>query len=138
MKTTHKRSDKMPKKQSKPKPKSLPKIKPENKVKAAIKTKSQGNGHPIDESQLSEPMKAALAGVAAMPVKRETKLTALVALLSRPEGANIEDMIAATGWQNHTIRSALSHALAKKHGYQIVSEKPENGARIYKITGHAQ
>jgi hypothetical protein len=47
-------------------------------------------------------------------------------------------MVAATGWQKHTIRSALSHALAKKHGYQIVSEKPENGARIYKITGRAQ
>ena len=124
----------MPKKPSKSKPKPPAK----NKVKAAIKTKEQGNGHPIDESQLSAPMKAALAGVAAMPVKRETKLTALVALLSRPEGANIEDMIAATGWQKHTIRSALSHALTKKHGYQIVSEKPENSARIYKITGHAQ
>ena len=124
----------MPKKPSKSKPKPPAK----NKVKAAIKTKEQGNGHPIDESQLSAPMKAALAGVAAMPVKRETKLTALVALLSRPEGANIEDMIAATGWQKHTIRSALSHALTKKHGYQIVSEKPENGVRIYKITGRAQ
>jgi hypothetical protein len=134
MKTTSKRSDKMPKKPSKPKPKSPAK----NKVKAAIKTKDQGNGHPIDESKLSTPMQAALAGVAAMPVKRETKLTALVAHLSRPEGASIEDMVAATGWQKHTIRSALSHALAKKHGYQIVSEKPENGARIYKITGRAQ
>lgn len=128
----------MPKKPSKSKPKAQPKIKPENKVKAAIKTKEQGNGHVIDESQLSAPMQAALAGVAAMPVKRETKLNALVALLSRPEGADIEDMIAVTGWQKHTIRSALSHALAKKQGYQIVSEKPENGARIYKIIGRAQ
>lgn len=124
----------MPKKPSKSKPKPPAK----NKAKAAIKTKEQGNGQPIDESQLSAPMKAALAGVAAMPVKRETKLTALVALLSRPEGANIEDMVGATGWQKHTIRSALSHALTKKHGYQIVSEKPDNGARIYKITGRAQ
>jgi hypothetical protein len=80
-------------------------------------------------------MKAALAGVAAMPVKRETKLTALVALLSRPEGANIEDMIAATGWQKHTIRSALSHALAKKHGYQIVSEKRKTACVSTKLRG---
>ena len=76
--------------------------------------------------RLSEPMKVALAGVAAMPVKRETKLSVLISLLERPEGANLEDMIAATGWQKHTIRSALSHALAKKRGYQIVSEKTEN------------
>jgi hypothetical protein len=123
MKTTHKRSHKMPKKPSK---------------QDAQKPSKQRVAKPVKERPLSEPMKAALAGVAAMPVKRETKLTALVALLSRPEGANIEDMVAATGWQKHTIRSALSHALTKKHGYQIVSEKPENGARIYKITGRTQ
>ena len=128
----------MPKKPSKSKPKEPAKSPVKNKVKAAIKTKEQGNGHQVDESQLSEPMKAALAGVAAMPVKRETKLQALIMLLSRPEGASIEDMIAATGWQKHTIRSALSHALAKKHGYQIVSEKPGDAPRIYKITGRAQ
>ena len=45
----------------------------------------------------------------------------------------IDDMVAATGWQKHTIRSALSHALAKKRGYEIVSDKPKDGLRIYKI-----
>jgi hypothetical protein len=128
----------MPKRPSKYKPKVLAKNPVKNKVKAAIKTKEQSNGHPIDERQLSQPMKAALAGVAAMPIKRETKQAVLIALLSRSEGATIEDMIAATGWQKHTIRSALSHALAKKHGYQIVSEKTGDAPRIYKITGRAQ
>jgi hypothetical protein len=123
MKTTIKRSHKMPKKPSK---------------QAAQKPSKQRVAKPVKERPLSEPMKAALAGVAAMPVKRETKLSVLITLLERPEGANLEDMIAATGWQKHTIRSALSHALAKKRGYQIVSEKADNAARIYKITGRAQ
>lgn len=100
-----------------------------------VKDKPKANAASLAERPLSEPMKAALAGVAAMPVKRETKLSVLIDLLERPEGANLEDMIAATGWQKHTIRSALSHALAKKRGYQIVSEKTENAARVYKITG---
>ncbi|MDD3030715.1 MAG: DUF3489 domain-containing protein [Alphaproteobacteria bacterium] len=43
-------------------------------------------------------------------------------------------MVEATGWQKHTVRSAISHALGKKRGYQIVSEKPKDGKRIYKIT----
>lgn len=118
--------------------KSKAKTSVKDKTKTVMKTKEQGNGHPVDESQLSELMKAALAGVAAMPVKRETKLQALIMLLEREEGATIEDMIVATGWQKHTIRSALSHALAKKRGYQIVSEKPANGIRVYKITGRIQ
>ena len=124
----------MPKKPSKQATKTPSK----SRAAKSVKDKPKANAASLAERPLSEPMKAALAGVAAMPVKRETKLSVLIALLERPEGANIEDMIAATGWQKHTIRSALSHALAKKHGYQIVSEKPENGTRIYKITGRAQ
>ena len=81
----------------------------------------------------STPMKAALDAVAAMPVRKDSKLQTVIQLLSRPEGATIDDMVAATGWQKHTIRSALSHALAKKRGYKIVSDKPKDGLRIYKI-----
>ena len=83
----------------------------------------------------SKAMKSALEAVAKLPAKKETKLAALVALLERPEGATIEDMIIATGWQKHTVRSALSHALAKKRGYKITSEKPDGGVRAYRITG---
>lgn len=124
----------MPKKPSKQAAKTPSK----SRAAKPAKDKPKANTASLAERPLSEPMKAALAGVAAMPVKRETKLSVLIALLERPEGANLEDMIAATGWQKHTIRSALSHALAKKRGYQIVSEKTENAARIYKITGRAQ
>lgn len=83
--------------------------------------------------KLSTPMKKALDAVANMPVRKDTKLEAIIQILSRPEGATIEDMVAATDWQKHTIRSALSHALAKKRGYEIVSDKPKDGLRIYKI-----
>lgn len=82
---------------------------------------------------LSAPMQAGLDAVANMPVRKESKLQSIIQLLSRPEGATIEDMVAATGWQKHTIRSALSHALGKKRGYEIVSDKPKDGLRIYKI-----
>ncbi len=66
-------------------------------------------------------------------VRKDSKLDALIRLLSRPEGATLEDMVAQTGWQKHTVRSALSHALAKKRKYEIVSDKPKGEQRIYKI-----
>jgi len=124
----------MPKK----KPSKTAVSKPKNGLKSAIKTKDQGNGKPIDDSKLSAPMQAGLAAVAAMKPtngapKRETKLTLVIELLSRPEGATVDDITTATGWQPHTVRSALSHALGKKRGYKIVSDKPKDGKRIYKI-----
>lgn len=94
----------------------------------AKKAKLVGNGKAPEEQ--SAPMKAGLAAVSAMPVGKTSKLEAIIELLKRPEGATVDDMIAVTGWQKHTVRAAVSHALGKKRGYQIVSEKPTTGYSV--------
>jgi hypothetical protein len=44
-------------------------------------------------------------GAAATPTPRAgTKQALMIALLERPEGATVEQIAAATGWQHHTIR----------------------------------
>lgn len=103
------------------------------KAKNPAKSAKPKTAKKAEPKKLSTPMKAALDAIATMPVRKESKLEAIIQLLLRPEGATIDDMVAATGWQKHTIRSALSHALAKKRGYEIVSDKPKDGLRIYKI-----
>lgn len=100
---------------------------------AQAKTTAKTAPQKSNPKKLSAPMKKALDAAANTPVRKDTKLATVIQLLSRPEGATIEDMVAATGWQKHTIRSALSHGLAKKRGYEIVSDKPKDGLRIYKI-----
>jgi hypothetical protein len=60
------------------------------------------------------------------------KLGALAALLVRPEGASVEDMMAATGWQAHSVRGAMSGGLKKALGFVIESEKAAAG-RVYRI-----
>jgi len=60
------------------------------------------------------------------------KLGALAALLQRPEGASVADMMAATGWQAHSVRGAMSGALKKKLRLVIESEKAAAG-RVYRI-----
>lgn len=103
------------------------------KAKKPAKLAKPKTAKKAEPKKLSAPMKVALDAVAAMPVRKESKLETIIKLLKRAEGATIDDMVAATGWQKHTIRSALSHALAKKRGYQIVSDKPKDEQRIYKI-----
>jgi hypothetical protein len=75
-------------------------------------------------------------GQPAAPETKTSKIDLVVALLRRPEGATIETMIAATGWQAHTVRGAMSGALKKKAGLTIASEKAD-GVRTYRITGEA-
>jgi Protein of unknown function (DUF3489) len=61
-----------------------------------------------------------------------TKQAKVIGLLQRPEGATIEQMAAAMGWQRHTVRGLISGALKKKLGLVVVSEKTDRG-RLYRI-----
>lgn len=64
-----------------------------------------------------------------------TKQAMLIALLSRPEGATIDELAAATQWMGHTVRGAMSGALKKKLGLVITSEKEEHRGRVYRFAG---
>ena len=52
-----------------------------------------------------------------------TKQAMLITLLRTPEGATMDEIVAATGWLAHTARGAMSGALGKKLGLVVTSEK---------------
>jgi hypothetical protein len=62
-----------------------------------------------------------------------SKQAQVIALLKRPEGATIAQIVEATGWQAHTVRGTFAGAFKKKLGLVITSDKPEGGERIYRI-----
>jgi hypothetical protein len=62
---------------------------------------------------------------------KPTKLELLIALLRREEGAALPELIAATGWQAHSVRGALAGTLKHK-GFAISSTKVD-GIRSYRI-----
>ena len=62
-----------------------------------------------------------------------TKQATLIAMLRAPEGATIEEIMAATGWQSHTVRGAMAGALKKKLGLEVTSEKVEGRGRVYRL-----
>ncbi len=65
--------------------------------------------------------------------RQNSKQAAVIQMLQRPEGATINQICAATGWQAHTVRGTFAGAFKKKLGLTITSEKPEGGERIYRI-----
>ena len=66
------------------------------------------------------------------PAAKISKLDQIIALLRRPQGATIEAMMLATGWQAHSVRGAISGSLKKKLGFTVTSERTEAG-RTYRI-----
>jgi DNA-binding MarR family transcriptional regulator len=91
----------------------------------------------------AEPAAAPEGGATEPPVAEDTatkpqprdgtKQAVLIAMLRRPEGADLDEIAEATGWQKHTIRGAISGALKKKLGLQITSEKDGQGRRVYRL-----
>lgn len=64
------------------------------------------------------------------PCRKVSKLDQVEALLLRDHGASIAEIIAATGWQQHSVRGAMAGALKKKRGLLITSDKID-GVRRY-------
>ena len=73
-------------------------------------------------------------GVEGKPRTREnSKQATVIQMLQRPEGATINQICAATGWQAHTVRGTFAGAFKKKLGLTITSDKPQGGERVYRI-----
>ncbi|WP_310540946.1 DUF3489 domain-containing protein [Phenylobacterium sp.] len=73
----------------------------------------------------------------APPVTPKGKLGLLVGLLRRPEGVGIDELTAATGWQAHSVRGAISGAVKKNLGLLVESQK-RDGIRTYFVVGEAR
>jgi Protein of unknown function (DUF3489) len=89
-------------------------------VKTA-KRKSSKRSVPVDA--VSGPLAKARAG---------TKNAQVVAMLRDRAGTTIAAIMAATGWQQHSVRGFLAGVVRKKLGLNLVSEPGESG-RVYRI-----
>jgi Protein of unknown function (DUF3489) len=65
--------------------------------------------------------------------QRTTKQELILTLLSRNGGAGIDEIMRATGWQQHSVRGFFAGTVRKKLGFDLTSEKAEGSERRYAI-----
>ena len=62
-----------------------------------------------------------------------SKTAQVLDLLKRPGGATLQELMAATGWQPHSVRGFLSGTVRKKMGLAVNSSKGQDGDRTYSV-----
>lgn len=72
--------------------------------------------------------------VAPPPVAEPTsKRQHLLTLIQRPQGATLDELMTATGWQAHSIRGHISAVLRKQQGYVVRRLPNPQGLTAYRI-----
>jgi hypothetical protein len=66
-------------------------------------------------------------------VREASKTATVLALIRRPKGATLAEIMRATSWQAHSVRGFISGTLNKKMGLTVISAKREEGERAYSI-----
>src|SRR6266436_1283452 len=69
--------------------------------------------------------------------KRPSKQDEVIAMLRRPQGATVDEVVSATGWRRHIVRGVFSGTLKKKLGLALASAKEDRG-RVYRIAEPAR
>ena len=65
-------------------------------------------------------------------LKAASKQDQIIALLHKPQGVNLTELMQATSWQAHSIRGFLSGTIKKKLNLNLISQKID-GAQVYRI-----
>ncbi len=97
--------------------------KPARKAKAPAKTAKTPTKTTKTKSEKST----------APAVRPSTKTHIRITLLQRPDGATAEELMAAAGWQKHSVQGFIAGTVKKKMGFAVLSEKQEGGPRRYRI-----
>jgi len=86
---------------------------------------------PRDESAATRRSKVRQRRKALTPPKPGSKADSILSLLQLPEGATLDNLMVATGWQAHSVRGFLSN-LKRKRGLKVRSRK-HDGQRTYRL-----
>ncbi len=82
---------------------------------------------------VADPQPTAAETPKPVTIRAGTKQAQIIALLQRPEGAAITEIVAETGWMAHSVRGMISGALKKKLGLPIAAEKVDGRGTVYKL-----
>ena len=98
------------------------------RAKAALARGPSRRAAKFASSTATSPPSDKLASKQTLPI---SKAALVIKLLSRGKGATVEELMAETGWQPHSVRAYFSGL--RKKGHLLVREQRKGGDHAYRI-----
>ena len=102
------------------------------RTKSKPKAITRARPKTIKRKSSKRPLPVGTASGAPPRTRAGTKNAQVVAMLRDRAETTIAAIMAATGWQQHSVRGFLAGVIRKKLGLNLVSE-PREGGRVYRI-----
>ena len=108
----------------------------EAKSGSGVRGRKRAGAAPADEPR--KPRTAPMNGASKQgQFRADSKQALILSMLQRKAGANLADLVSATGWLPHTTRAALTGL--RKRGYVLERSRAEGKPSIYRVAqGPAQ
>jgi hypothetical protein len=110
--------------------------KKKTKKATAVPAKKPRVGQPRAAAALPQaerPQRAANAKKPDTAPSGGNKTQQILALLQRPDGVTLKELVTATGWKPNSVRGFLSGTIGKKMATPVESFKSSEGDRSYRL-----
>jgi hypothetical protein len=110
--------------------------KKKTKIATMVPTKKPRVGKPRAAAALppaERPQRAASAKKPDTAPSGGNKTQQILALLKRPDGVTLKELVTATGWRPNSVRGFLSGTIGKKMASPVESFKSGEGDRSYRL-----
>jgi len=104
------------------------------KAKAAAKPGTLSTASKIPAKSAPSKSTAVVSSPPPPASRPGSKTQACLDLLARRTGATLAELMAASGWQAHSVRGFLSGTVKKKLGLALASTRDVEGVRHYRVS----
>lgn len=96
-------------------------------------TPAPGQPHPAKQTPTEKRAQLEDLKDTVQEIEAGKKVDQMIAMMRRPEGASLDELVDLTGWKDHSVRAFISRNLKGKKSLPVTRRKADGGTNVYSL-----